>query len=106
MANRHGAFRAGWIAKATRPANWADTITNPGALQFPQVETKPDAWTEPPRSFVLPDRFVVILISGEMRREENGELIPDDLVLGPDPLQAESFVTRDDSTGRPRSATS
>ena len=100
VANRHGAHRAGWIAKATQPSNWTDTLSDPAALQFPQVETKPDAWTESPRSFVLPDRFVVLLFSGTLRREEIGAAIPDDLALGPDPLQAEPFVSRDPATGK------
>ena len=34
MANRHGAYRAGWIAKVSQPANWSDTIADPAALQF------------------------------------------------------------------------
>ena len=100
LANRHGAYRAGWIARATRPVNWSDTITDPESLAFPQVETKPEAWTEAPRSFVLPDRFVVMLFSGTLRLEQTGSAIPDDLVLGPDPLQSEGFVTRDPATGR------
>ena len=100
LANRHGAYRAGWIARATRPVDWTDATSSPSALRFPEIETKPEAWTEAPRSFVLPDRFVVLLFSGEMRREEMGAPIPDDLVLGPDPLEAESFVTRDAATGR------
>ncbi len=99
LANRHGAYRASWIAKATRPANWSDTVTDPGTLEFPEVETKPEAWTEAPRSFVLPDRFVVLLFSGTISREETGAVIPDDLVLGPDPLQSEGFITRDPATG-------
>jgi hypothetical protein len=100
LAVRRGAYRAGWIAKVTRPPNWGNAATDPEALDFPQVETKPEAWTEAPRSFVLPDRFVVILFSGTMRREETGAAIPDDLVLGPDPLESEGFITRDPATGR------
>ena len=100
LAGRHGAYRASWIAKATTPTNWADTVTDPATLDFPPVETKPESWTEAPRSFVLPDRFVVTLFSGSQRLDRAGAIIPDDLGLGPDPLQTEGFVNRDPATGR------
>jgi hypothetical protein len=100
LAGRQGAYRASWIAKVSTPTNWADTVTNPASLVFPVIETKPDSWTEAPRSFVLPDRFVVTLFSGSQRLQVAGAFIPDDLVLGPDPLQAEGFLNRDPATGR------
>jgi hypothetical protein len=101
LANRHGAYRAGWIARATQPNNWSDTITDPDSLDFPNVETKPAGWTEAPRSFVLPDRLVVVLFSGTLQPlRVVGAPIPDDLVLGPDPLQSEGLLTRDPATGR------
>ncbi len=100
LAGPHGAYRASWIAKATTPSNWADTVTDPATLDFPALETKPESWTEAPRSFVLPDRFVVTLFSGSQRLERTGAIIPDDLVLGPDPLEIEGFLNRDPATGR------
>jgi hypothetical protein len=95
LAGRHEAYRAGWIARATRPRNWSDAVTDPAVLDFQPVDTKPASWTEAPRSLVLPDRFVAILVSGAQQQSFVGGLIPDDLLLGPDPLQAEGFLTRD-----------
>jgi hypothetical protein len=100
LAGRHGAYRAGWIARATKPGNWTETVTNPATLVFPDIETKPAAWTEAPRSFVLPDRFVFTLWSDTNQQSFVGSPIADDLVLGPDPLQTEALLTRDATTGR------
>jgi len=100
LAGRYGAFRASWTARATRPTNWSDQLTDPAAATFPPLATKPLAWSETPRSFVLPDRFVVRLYAGGSYRDILGALIPDDLALGPDPLQAEGVFSRDETTGR------
>jgi hypothetical protein len=99
VASRHGAYRASWITTATRPTNWTETSTDPGALAPPVLETKPVAWSDTPRCPVLPDRFAVVLQRGSTSRTVHGSYIPDDLPLGPDPLAAESFLTRD-VTGR------
>lgn len=100
LATRHEAYRAGWIVRATRPDDWDDTITDPAALVFPTLTTRPPSWSQAPRSFVMPDRVVVTLISGTNQRSYVGNAIPDDLALGPDPLQAESMLKRDETTGR------
>jgi hypothetical protein len=94
LASRHGAYRAGWIAKSLRPRNWSDTQHDPAALRFPQPEIQPSTWVEAPRARLMPDRFVVTLISGNVQRAYVGLPIPDDLPLGPDPTQAESVLTR------------
>jgi len=100
LANRYGSHRASWIARATQPENWSDTLTDPSKAVFPTPDVKPVSWSEAPRSVVLPDRFVVRLEAGGITREVVGALIPDDLPLGPDPLQAEGAFTRDPATGR------
>ncbi|HEY3210693.1 MAG TPA: hypothetical protein VGL18_13055 [Actinomycetota bacterium] len=100
LAARHGSYRATWIARATQPTNWSDQLADPSAALFPSVETKPIAWSEAPRCFVLPDRFVVRLYAGGRSREVEGALIPDDLEVGPDPLRADETFSRDESTGR------
>jgi hypothetical protein len=100
VATRHGAYRAGWITKTTQPTNWSDKITDPAELMFPDVPTKPLAWSDAPRSPVLPDVFVVVLERGSESRSVVGNLIPDDLPLGPDPMQVDGFLTRDKTTGR------
>ena len=100
LAGRYGSYRASWIVRATTPDNWSDALRDPAKAVFPNPETKPVGWSETPRSFVLPDRFVVRLYAGGTSREVIGALIPDDLPLGPDPLQAEGTFTRDKVTGR------
>jgi hypothetical protein len=100
LATRHDAYRASWIARATQPTNWSDALFDPAAAAFGPVDTKPLGWSDAPRSFVLPDRFVVRLDAGGTSREVLGGFIPNDLPLGPDPLQAEGVFTRDDATGR------
>ena len=60
--------------------------------------TKTDGWTRAPRTRMMPDRFVLLLYSGETGdpREIVGEVIPDTLFLGPEPLDAKnSFVEKD-----------
>jgi hypothetical protein len=100
LATRHGAYRAGYVARVTRPANFGPELSDPAAATYGAIPTKPFAWSETPRSFVMPDRFVVRLEAGGTSREVEGGLIPDDLPLGPDPLQAEAMFGRDESTGK------
>jgi hypothetical protein len=100
LASRYGAYRAGWITRETQPAGWSDDEKDPDALVFPLIETKPLTWTDTPRSPVMPDQFAIVLERAGTSRTVFGAWIPDDLALGPDPLQAEGFLTRDKVTGR------
>ena len=100
LASRYTSYRAGWITQSTKPVNWAASVTDPTTLVFPVIETKPLAWSEAPRSPVMPDVFAVVLERGKDSRTEFGKLVPDDLPLGPDPLQVEGFLTRDATTQR------
>lgn len=96
LATRHGAYRAGFIVTATTPV---DVDVAPEALVF----NPPPAPTEPPlpRADILPDRFVVLSYSGGVKvHEVVGRPIPDDLVLGPDAAQADTWLTRDPATGK------
>ena len=100
LATRHRPERATWIKLATLPRNWSDRVQDPGELDFPKLVTKPSSFRDTPRSPVLPDRFAVVLERGSASRTVFGRLIPDDLPLGPDPLQAEGTFTRKKETGR------
>src|SRR5690606_14237241 len=53
------AQRAIWVAKSTKPLNWADTSpAAPAVLQYPPYpEIKEHSWTRAPRTQALPDRF-------------------------------------------------
>ena len=57
--------------------------------------TKIDAWSRAPRTEVLPDRFVLLLFNSETGtpREIVGNVIPDTLTLGPDPLDSKKAFT-------------
>ena len=81
--------RAAWVARSTRPESLE--VSEEADLAFPEHDPetlKPDAWSRAPRSRVMPDRFVVSLYSGGKKvAEKAGELIPDPLVLGPEPSE-------------------
>ena len=56
--------------------------------------TKTDAWTRTPRTQLMPDRFVLLLSNHDgATREIIGNVIPDSLFLGPDPLASETAFT-------------
>ncbi len=104
-----GPSRSAWVARQTRPTNWASlaTLATTDDLAFPPHDlTKTSSWTRAPRTNVLPDRFVAMLYVGEtIVTEVVGEVIPDELFVGPEPLDltadadqtadANSFVTVD-----------
>ncbi len=62
---------------------------------FPvQDLTKTDAWTRAPRTQLMPDRFVLLLTNTDgATREVIGNVIPDTLVMGPDPLVSKKAFT-------------
>lgn len=97
-----GSQRSAWIALQTKPTNWSDDLSGietSDDLFFPETgPLKPNSWTRAPRVNVLPDRFVITLFEGEVvAREVIGNIIPDELFVGPDPMEPdESFVTKDE----------
>ncbi|MEO5817902.1 MAG: hypothetical protein ABIT20_21710 [Gemmatimonadaceae bacterium] len=104
-----GPSRSAWVARDTRPANWIDlaTIATVDDLAFPVHDlTSTASWSRAPRTNVLPDRFVIICYAGEtIAHEVVGNVVPDELFLGPEPLDLvadedqadveDSFVTVD-----------
>jgi len=100
IASRCGSYRSSWIVRATQPSNWSGEGAAPVVLNFPVLETKPLNWSEVPRSQVMPDLFAIVLERGEDSRTVLGRPVPDDLALGPDPLQADGFLTRDATSKR------
>jgi hypothetical protein len=66
---------------------------------FPNIDlTRTDAWSRAPRTRVLPDRFVLLLYRTEDAAPEEhvGELIPDSVFLGPDPLAPDTTLATKD----------
>ena len=76
--------------------NWFDRINDAVRQRITGFPThdlvKNDTWTRAPRTHVLPDRFVLLLYTGNTAqpREVVGNVIPDTMFLGPDPLDAEA----------------
>ncbi|HKH59797.1 MAG TPA: hypothetical protein VKA49_03145 [Flavitalea sp.] len=100
LSSLFGAPRAAWVAKQTRPLNWdiIDDLSEPAQLNFPVFDlTKTTAWSQAPRTNLLPDRFVAMLFQANtLVKEQVGNIIPDELIIGPDPMKPDdSFVTKD-----------
>lgn len=85
LAESFGGTRAAWIRNETK----LDDIT---------VDSiKEESWSMAPRSFIMPDRFVVSGFNGEHKIEAViGNLIPSPLILGPDPQKAEEEFEQKD----------
>jgi hypothetical protein len=103
IATHHGEYRAGWIVRETRATNWDPSQGEPSpgadALVFPLPGDPSDPPV--PRAEALPDCFAVVLIAGDhVVRTEYGRPVPDDLALGPDAAQADTWLQRDPVTGR------
>lgn len=98
LADQFGSQRAAWVARETKPTNW-DNLGEDVEPVFPQHDlTKTSSWSRAPRTTVMPDKFVVMLYEGDtIVKEVIGHPIPDELIVGPDPLEEEdSFVSKDD----------
>ena len=100
LISQVGAYRAGHVVRATAPEN---PDVPPQDLRFRDPE--PPQAPPVPRADLLPDRFVVLtyaLVNGMLRQVTRavGAAIPDDLAVGPDPLQPASWLDRDETTGR------
>jgi len=98
LASLFGSQRAAWVAGSTKPRNWRNDLSGISAasqLQFPPHDlTKTNAWSRAPRTNVLPDKFVIMLYEGEnIVIEQTGNVIPDELQVGPDPLNADDAFT-------------
>jgi hypothetical protein len=84
------------FSRLAESEKWFDRINAAVRTQiagFPaHAATKTDGWTRAPRTYVMPDRFVLLLYANKSNapREIPGNLIPDTLFLGPDPLDAEA----------------
>jgi hypothetical protein len=103
IATRHGEYRASWVVRQTQPTNWDPSQSQPSpgadALTFPLPGDPVGAPV--PRAEALPDCFAVVLIAGgNVVRTEYGRPVPDDLALGPDAAQADTWLQRDPVTGR------
>ncbi|MBX3082873.1 MAG: hypothetical protein KF716_14635 [Anaerolineae bacterium] len=87
LAGTTGGTRAAWIARQTKPVTLE--VARVDDLQFPAFNAdslKAESWSQAPRSHVMPDRFVVMgFIDGKEVFRQQGNPIPDPLIVGPDP---------------------
>lgn len=88
LAAAYDGPRAAWIACKTNPQNSANEPGNP----------KLESWSEAPRSYVMPDQFVVMLFSGGQELTQYrtaGNPIAYPLKLGPKPDDENEFKQED-----------
>ena len=97
LAERFGAHRAAWIARALRPMNPEDRPTSPVAadklpkgIKFPETAApeagKDFSWQRAPLARLLPDRWIAITYSqGRVAATATGKDIKRSLAVGPDP---------------------
>lgn len=105
---KFGPARAAQIRKNLTPANLsdrprADPPPSPpmrvAFLQFPpDPSTREAAWTAPPRAEPMPDRFVLVLKRGGLRREVLGEPVRAPLHTGFDPSGVTGAVKQSGAT--------
>lgn len=104
LVSSFSAQRAAWVASQTKPSNWDNlpNISNASQLMFPvHPQPKPFEWSRAPRTNILPDKFVVMCYQGDsIVKEQIGNLVPDELYTGPDPLEPEEAFKEatDDNT--------
>jgi hypothetical protein len=98
MVTQFGAQRAAYVAGETRPTNWDQLAAEVEPVFPPHDVTKTSSWSRAPRTTVMPDKFVVMLYEGEtLAYEVVGQQVPDELFVGPDPLEEDdAFVNVDD----------
>src|SRR5262245_5293746 len=94
LAERFGAERAAWVARALQPTNLVDRPTAPvpadqplaKPIVFPTPKPRKDSWTRAPMARVLPTRWYLLgYVGGALTARVAGNVIPDDLAAGPDP---------------------
>jgi hypothetical protein len=102
LAAHAGPYRAGYVVRTTTPEN---PEAAPADLRFPD----PPPVDEPAiaHADVLPDRFVVLAYVEDPTTRALREVIravgapiPDDLALAPETDRPESWLARDEATGR------
>jgi predicted nucleic acid-binding Zn-ribbon protein len=91
------------FARLADEKDWFDRVNalvRTTVTGFPPHDlTKTEGWTRAPRTQVMPDRFVLLLYGTEAGkpREVTGNVIPDTLYLGPEPLDSDAgFGEKDD----------
>jgi hypothetical protein len=107
LAERFGAQRAAWVARALQPLNPNDRPRNPvppdkplpTPIQFPATGSRAESWTRAPKARGLPARWYVLgYAGGTLATVAQGRPIPDDLAVGPEPNALLDETTPPDPT--------
>lgn len=98
IVTQFGAQRAAYVAGETKPTNWDHLAAGVDPVFSSHDLTKTASWSRAPRTTVMPDKFVVMLYEGDtIVHEVVGQQVPDELFVGPDPLEEDaSFVNKGD----------
>jgi hypothetical protein len=110
LVETQGTYRAAYIAQQVESnfiINGADNIENwnvrpddpvgddddaPEPVIIKDLPMRPSPWSQSPRTYVMPDRFVVLLYrNGSIVHEELGNSIPHPLIVGPTPYPTEEM---------------
>ena len=92
LAERFGAQRAAWVARALQPLNPLDMpaaliapdLPLPKPISFPTPATRAESWTRAPQARVLPTRWYVLgYVGGQLTVRVAGNVIPDNLAAAP-----------------------
>lgn len=96
LSEDFGPVRARYILRETRPIGGLDSEGFPqSAPQLPDLATTEESWSNAPRTYLLPDRFVVSIEKAGAHRHYEGALIDKTedgaLRLGLDPGSPDEF---------------
>src|SRR5206468_7273522 len=79
--------RAIWIVRRFMAEGYVTNQNGPVFLDPATLPLKPDSWSRPPRSLVMPDRFLVrVYVNEKTFKETVGAPIPHPLPIGFDPF--------------------
>ncbi len=105
LAGHSGGPRAAWISNQCEPSDLS--VADVKDLQFGSIvpdDLALESWARAPRSNVMPDQFVVMAESVGQPIQQIGNMVPDPLFTGPDPLASEDELLQQDgelTAGRP-----
>jgi hypothetical protein len=84
LTAKFGPNRSAWLLRQCGPDNENNLSPPPDAL-----DVRRDSWSRPPRAMGMPERFVALgFVGGSEVVRQVGNLVPDPLILGPDPSPA------------------
>lgn len=90
LVDGYGPERSAWIIRQTKPLNLETDGSLLAEPTFPTLTPKEASWTQAAYTDLLPDRFVARLYRGDSFRQILGSPIPENLTVGPPPMDENS----------------